>query len=77
MKKLVLLGCLVATLGGFVGGCSYGGIAVSADKAVVSRNDYFLFGILRKVYVCKVTDSGLTSCQNQESPYSVTSLKRK
>ena len=68
MKKLVLLGCLVATLGGFVGGCSYGGVAVAGDKAVVTRNNMFLFGVFRKVYVCKVTDSGLTSCQDQESP---------
>jgi hypothetical protein len=41
---------------------------VGADKAVVARNDAFLFGILRKVYVCKVADSGLTACQSNESP---------
>lgn len=49
-------------------GCSYSGVAVSGDKAVVARNDGFLFGILRKVSVCKVADSGLTSCQDSESP---------
>ena len=51
-------------------GCQhYGGVAVSAkDKAVVVRNDGFLFGFLRKAYVCDVTDSGLANCKTTDSP---------
>ena len=50
-------------------GCAYGGVAGSgADKVVIARNDAFLFGILRKVFVCKVTDTGLTSCQSADAP---------
>jgi hypothetical protein len=50
-------------------GCAYGGAAMgSADKVVVTRNDGFLFGILRKVYVCKVADAGLSACGDSEAP---------
>lgn len=62
MKKT--LGFLMAAgvLGSALGGCSYGGIATVGDKVVITRNDLFLFGALRKVYVCKVADRGLTDC---------------
>ncbi|WP_394823847.1 hypothetical protein [Pendulispora albinea] len=50
-------------------GCGYSGVSLAGtDKVVVARNDYFLFGALRKAYVCKVTDAGLTSCADSESP---------
>lgn len=49
-------------------GCWYGGVAVQGDRAVVVKNDNFLFGAFRKVYVCRVTEGGLTSCQTAESP---------
>ncbi|MDI3283710.1 hypothetical protein [Polyangium sp. 15x6] len=58
MKKT--LGFLMAV--GVLSGCSYGGIATVGDKVVITRNDLFLFGALRKVYVCKVADRGLTEC---------------
>jgi hypothetical protein len=64
MKKiigLVLLGITMA-------GCAYGGVAASGDKAVIARNDGFLFGILRKVFVCKISDAGVAACQSNESP---------
>lgn len=63
LASAMLIG-LVSTLGG----CSYGGVAVSGDKAVVLRNDGFLYGILRKAFVCKVTDAGVTSCNSNENP---------
>ncbi len=66
MKTLVL-GIVLASLAGATG-CAYGGVGVAGDKAVVARNDGFLFGILRKVYVCKVSDTGLTGCAEGESP---------
>lgn len=68
MKK-ALLAVSFAALSSTLGGCAYSGVAMAgADKVVIARNDGFLFGILRKVYVCKVSDAGVTSCQNSESP---------
>jgi hypothetical protein len=67
MKKLICVTMILGTVG-LATGCAYGGVAVSGDKAVVARNDGFLFGILRKVAVCKVTDAGLTSCQSADAP---------
>ena len=71
MKKALasaLLVGLVSTLGLGLGGCAYGGVSASGDKAVVLRNDAFLFGILRKAFVCKITDAGVTSCNSNENP---------
>ncbi len=50
-------------------GCAYGSIATAGnDKVVITRNDMFLYGALRKVFVCKVTDGGAASCGTNESP---------
>lgn len=68
MSKRIGLLMVVAALGAPALGCAYGGVGVAGDKAVVARNDGFLFGILRKVYVCKVADGGLTSCHDSDSP---------
>ena len=67
MKKVICALILAATASG-LSGCAYGGFGTVGDKAVVARNDAFLFGILRKVFVCKVTDTGLTSCQSADAP---------
>ena len=48
--------------------CAYGGAGASGDKVVVLRNDAFLFGALRKAFVCKVTDGGLSNCAAAEAP---------
>ena len=69
MKKV--LGTLMAlgVLSGALAGCSYGDIAaVGTDKVVIMRNDLFLFGALRKAFVCKVADGGLTNCSANEVP---------
>ena len=58
----------VAGLSLSVMGCSYAGLATSGDKVVVLKNNMFLFGMLRKSYVCKVTESGLSNCNSSESP---------
>jgi hypothetical protein len=67
MKKtgLVLMALVAA---GILSGCGYAGVAASGDKVVIARNDGFLFGALRKVYVCKITDAGVTDCQATDSP---------
>ena len=67
MKKLMSVALLAAMA--TTGACAYGGIAATGDgKAVVARNDGFLFGLLRKVYVCNVTPGGLTGCVAGENP---------
>jgi len=68
MKKGICALLAVAALAG-ASGCAYGGVGtVGADKVVIARNDGFLFGILRKVFVCKVSDSGVTACAANEAP---------
>ena len=65
MKKalLVLIGAVM------LGGCFYTTPGVAAgDKIVLPKNNTFLFGIFREVYVCKVTDAGVTNCQSSENP---------
>ncbi len=49
-------------------GCSYGGVAVTGDKAVVLRNDGLLYGIMNKAYVCKVSEAGLSNCNSADTP---------
>lgn len=59
----------VAVAVGFgASGCGYAGVATAGDAAIVARNDWFLFGALRKVYVCKITPTGLTQCSNADTP---------
>ncbi len=68
MKKGLVLVLALATLAPLTG-CAYGAIATTTDgKVVITRNDSFLFGALRKVFVCKVTDGGVASCQSADSP---------
>jgi hypothetical protein len=68
MKNVLGLLLVGAFLGTTVGCTSYAGAASAGDKVVVASNNGFLFGVFRKVYVCKVTDKGLTACGNNESP---------
>ena len=66
-KKLMGLALLAAMA--TPGACGYASVSATADgKAVVARNDGFLFGLLRKVYVCNVTPAGLSGCVAGESP---------
>jgi len=58
----------IAALSIAVVGCNYGGVTVAGDKAVVLRNDGLLMGMMRKAYVCKVSEAGLASCQSADSP---------
>jgi len=69
MKKALGFVLAVATAAPLTG-CSYGMISTTQDgsKVVITRQDGFLFGALRKVFVCKVTDGGAASCGTNESP---------
>jgi hypothetical protein len=61
------LAVAIASLSLGVMGCSYGGTTIAGDKAIVLQNSA-LFGLLRKAYVCKVTEAGLANCQSADSP---------
>ena len=68
MKKTVamILGSIAVVSA--LSACGYAGVATAGDKAVVLRNDAFLFGALRKAFVCKISDAGLTSCNASDAP---------
>ena len=68
MKRLVAVFALASIMAPLAG-CSYAGVtALGTDKVVVLRNDAFLFGILRKAYVCKASEKGLDACESNEAP---------
>jgi len=63
------IGSLLLSLALTVMGCAYAGVGVTPEgKAIVARNDAFLLGALRKVYVCQVTPNGLSDCKSKENP---------
>lgn len=64
LRLSVLAGALILALSG----CGYAGVATYKDAAIVVKNDWFLFGALRKVYVCRITPHGLEQCSSAESP---------
>ena len=70
-KKLAAAGLLMLTLGGtgaLAGGCAYAGVAAAPDGTIViTRNDLFLFGALRKVFVCKANGAQLV-CSETAAP---------
>lgn len=69
MKKALGLVMTLGLIASAMSGCAYGDMAaVGTDKVVVMRQDMFLFGALRKAFVCKITDGGLSSCGTAESP---------
>ena len=48
--------------------CAYSGVAAAPDGTVIiTRNDLLLFGLLRKVYVCKPA-GGQLSCTETPAP---------
>jgi hypothetical protein len=68
MKLSIALVLAAAALSSGLTGCAYGSIATTGDKVVITREDSFLFGALRKVFVCKVTDAGVANCNSAENP---------
>lgn len=71
MKKLMSAGCIVLFLAGtgIATGCAYSGVAASdSNTVIVAKNDGFLFGLLRKVYVCQITQNGLANCSSGQNP---------
>jgi hypothetical protein len=69
MKKALKVVIALVVAVGILAGCSYGGVGTVGDKVIITRNDMLLWGALRKVYVCKVADSGVTGCvDSAEAP---------
>ena len=68
MKKVIALILASAFVATATGCTAYAGAAGMGDKVVIASNNGFLGGIFRKVYVCKVTDNGLTACIHNQSP---------
>ena len=70
MMKFVMKLAALAMIGGVMSGCAYGGVAMSADgsKAVVLKNDAFLFGLLNSAHVCNVEGTDLNCTKSKESP---------
>lgn len=66
MKKMFSTAMLAAMFS--LGACAYGGVAASGDTVVITRNDQLLFGLLRKVFVCKITPTGVSQCSVAEIP---------
>ena len=49
--------------------CSYTAVTrLGKGKVAVVKNDFFLLGALRKIYVCKATKSGLSNCSTNQNP---------
>jgi hypothetical protein len=65
IKKMVFVVMAVCMFA--VSACAYAGMASHNGKLYVARNDSFLFGALRAVFVC--TDAGgKLQCQKAGSP---------
>ena len=68
LKRLAAIALLGMTVGGSFG-CAYGGIASAPDGSVyVSRNDLILFGLLRKIDVCKPNGTALAGTEVSSPP---------
>ena len=66
MKKSLLALLAVCFLGT---GCSYTAVTrLGKGKVALVKNDLFLFGALRKVFVCNATKGGLSNCSTNENP---------
>jgi hypothetical protein len=69
MARQSLIRVLTVSMIVALSACSYGGIATVKDShVVITRNDAFLFGALRQVFVCKVTAAGVTGCAAKDNP---------
>lgn len=67
LKTIAAAAGLAASIGGSTG-CMYGGVATAGNNVVITRNDMFLLGLLRHVYVCQVTPQGVSQCMEMETP---------
>jgi len=66
MKKSILILAAISFLGS---GCSYTAVTrLGKGKVAVVKNDMFLFGALRKIFVCNATKAGLSNCSTNENP---------
>ena len=67
INRLAAIALIGMTMAGAFG-CAYAGVAAAPDGTVyVTRNDMLLFGLLRKVYVCKPAGTAL-ACTEMPTP---------
>ncbi|MCB9640789.1 MAG: hypothetical protein H6728_06380 [Myxococcales bacterium] len=66
-RRIFLSLFLAAFFAMFAQGCFYSGVAMnqSGSKVAILQNDSFLFGALRKVYVCEVDGIQIVRCRAQ------------
>ena len=65
MKRIFTL----LMLGMLLQSCSYTSVTrLGKGRVAVVKNDLFLMGALRKIYVCKYTPKGLTNCATTQNP---------
>ena len=64
IKRLVAAGLIATALSG----CTYSSIALTPDnRLIVARNTFA--GFDRNIYICDVTDTGVTDCiKSEEKP---------
>ncbi len=66
LKNKASLVLLTLVMAAAAVGCSHTGVtAVNENTVVITKHTFFFFN---SVYVCKVSDSGLTSCADNVSP---------
>ena len=72
LRKLTasaLLVIVVGAAGVAMNACAYAGVATTPDGTVIiARNDYLLFGLLRKVYSCKSNGAQLACVEITTPP---------
>ena len=47
-------------------GCIYSSVALHGETALVAKSDWG--GLMKHLYVCKVTPEGVTDCKKKDSP---------
>ncbi|MBR58201.1 MAG: hypothetical protein CMH54_09285 [Myxococcales bacterium] len=47
-------------------GCFYSSVAIHGDTALVAKSNWG--GVMKNLYVCKVTPEGVTDCREKETP---------
>ena len=66
LVKVIL--ALLAVLTVATSACMYSGIASHSGKLYVTRNDWFLFGALRQIYICSEALGGKRVCKEAGQP---------
>ncbi len=47
-------------------GCIYSSVSIHGETALVAKSEWG--GVMKHLYVCKVTPQGVTDCKEKETP---------